>query len=1093
MTDAGYYRSPTLRGQTVVFVCEDDLWTVPTAGGIARRLTANLGAASHPFLSPDGTHLAFAGREEGPPEVYVMPASGGQAKRLTFLSNLTCQVVGWDRDGRSIVLSSSAGQPFMGLVKLHTVDREGGMPRPLPFGLAHNVSYGPGGGVVLGRFTRDPARWKRYRGGTAGVLWIDAKGTGRFRGLIDLDGNLACPMWAGKRVYFVSDHEGVGNLYSCTPTGRDLRTHTEHDEYYARNASTDGKRIVYHSGGDLYLFDPATDHSERISVDLNSPRTQRNRKFVKAADYLTSYAPHPKGHSIGLTCRGKPFTTGNWAGPVVQHGAPDGVRYRLASWLKDGKRLVAVTDEGGAESLVIFHADGGKPPKRLTRLDLGQVVDLAVSPKKDQVVLHNQRCELILVDLVTRKRKVFDRGRRGRFSARLNGITWSPDGRWVAYGISDSATTGIIKLVKVSTGKTWPVTRPVLRDVAPAFDPEGKYLYFLSYRVFDPVYDNLHFDLNFPRGMRPYLVTLRKDLRSPFQPVPEAMAEGDGGQDASATSSRKKTRVKKGESGPLRIDLAGIEDRLVAFPVPEGQYRRIRGLPGGKVAFTSFPVEGSLNGHFPDPDAAKGTLEVYDFAKQKGETWAKQVSDFELSGDGKTLVYRSGKRLRAIATKDKPKEDAPNDKPGRESGWLDPDRVAVSVNPPDEWRQMYAEAWRLQRDNFWTPDMSGVDWQAVYGRYLPLLDRVACRSEFSDLMWEMQGELGSSHCYEFGGDYRSSPNYRQGFLGADFDYDAASGGYRITHVVGGDPWDASKDSPLNSPGANVRAGDILRAVGGRKLDRHLTPQALLVNKAGSEVLLTVSRGRSTRSVTVTALADETPARYREWVEANREYVRRATKGRAGYVHVPDMGPRGYAEFHRYYLAEAQHDALVVDVRFNGGGHVSQLILEKLARRRIGYDVQRWGEPVPYPDDSVIGPIVAVTNQLAGSDGDIFSHCFKLMKIGPLIGMRTWGGVIGIWPRHTLVDGSLTTQPEFSFWFQDVGWGVENYGTDPDIEIDVAPQDDARGKDPQLDRAVAEIRRLLRENPPKAPDLGGRPVLALPAKRRRKKRRGSRSS
>jgi tricorn protease len=363
-----------------------------------------------------------------------------------------------------------------------------------------------------------------------------------------------------------------------------------------------------------------------------------------------------------------------------------------------------------------------------------------------------------------------------------------------------------------------------------------------------------------------------------------------------------------------------------------------------------------------------------------------------------------------------------------------------------------------------------------------LVSRVASRAEFSDLMWEMQGELGTSHAYELGGDYKPEPDFAQGFLGADFVYDAEAAGYRLTHIVRGDAWDDDADSPLCEPGLDIAEGDVLLAVAGRRLSRELAPQQALVNLAGERVLLTFA-GRAgsaePRTVTVKTLRSEQPARYRAWVEVNRARVHAATDGRIGYVHIPNMGPSGYAEFHRAFLAEVVHQGLIVDVRYNGGGHVSQLLLEKLARRRIGYDVQRWGMPESYPAYAVLGPLVAIANEWAGSDGDIFSHAFKLMKLGPLVGKRTWGGVIGISPKDSLIDGGVTTQPEYSFWFEDVGWGVENYGTDPDIEVEITPEDWVAGRDPQLERAIAEALRLLAENPPLVPDFGNRPRLGLP--------------
>ena len=1094
---SGYYRYPTLHDDTVVFVCEDDLWTVPAGGGIARRLTSGLGEASRPALSPDGAQLAFVGREEGEAEVYAMPATGGPARRLTFMGGTLCQTAGWTRDGQ-IVFANNAGQPFQSLLHLYTLDTEGNPPERINVGPARTIAFGPNGGRVIGRNTGDPARWKRYHGGTAGQLWIDPDGSGAFRPLVQLKGNLTTPVWIGDRIYFLSDHEGIGNLYSCLPSGADVRRHTDHEGFYARNASSDGKRIVYHAGADVYLFDPATDKTARISIEHHSPQTQRNRKFVDAAKYLQSWTLHPKGYSLAITARGKAFTFGNWEGAVVHaagRGETDGVRYRLVQWLnppKDGgsERLIAVTDAGGEEALVILDAGGDKEPELLTGLDIGRPVSLAVNPKKDQIVLSNHRYELICVDLATRELRVIDRGK----AERIAGFSWSPDGEWVAYGVSLSLQVTALKLWKAATSEIFPLTQPVLRDIAPSFDPHGKYLYFLSHRVFDPVYDNMHFDLNFPRGVKPYLITLQKDLPSPFVPVPRAPGEkkdegkkGEVDKEKGDKEEAQGEEKKEGEEKPIQIDVEGIERRVIAFPIDEGLYGGIAGTKDGKVLYSRYPIEGALDQEWPTLEPpAKGTLLIYDFDEHKEDVLVTGISGFGLSRDRSTLIYRAGRRLRVLKAGDKPKTNG--DAPGRENGWIDLSRVKVSVAPGAEWRQMFREAWRLQRDHFWTPDMSQVDWLAVHDRYLPLVDRVSSRSEFSDLMWEMQGELGTSHCYEFGGDYRPEPKYDQGSLGADFAYDAESDAWRITRIVQGDAWDERSDSPLNKAGVNVKVGDRLIAINGRRLNRALTPAAALVNLAGHEVTLAIrpepSEGsepsQGHRTVTVKTLKSEFPAHYREWVERNRQRVHAATGGRVGYVHIPDMGAHGYAEFHRGYLAEVDREGLLVDVRFNGGGHVSQLILEKLARRRIGYDTTRWGqEPVPYPVESVAGPMVALTNEQAGSDGDIFSHGFKLLKLGPLLGKRTWGGVIGIEPRHALVDGTLTTQPEFSFWFEDVGWGVENYGTDPDIEIDNTPQDYTRGFDAQLERAIDEINKLLAAHPPRRPDFANRPSLALP--------------
>jgi len=1076
MPSQGYVRYPTIYRDYIVFVSEDDLWLISSEGGRAERLTAGVAEASYPRFSPDGAQLAFVGREEGPSEVYVMPALGGLALRLTFQAATSCRVSGWSLSGDEILYASNSGQFAPRFETIYAISPREGQPRQLRVGLANAISYGSRGGVVLGRNinVREFSHQKRYRGGRVGHLWCDVSGDGEFQRLLRLDGNIADPCWVGERIYFLSDHEGVGNIYSCTPFGEDVRGHTDHQDFYARHMSSDGQRLVYHAGADLYLFDPATGEVRHLDAELPSMRTQRNRKFVSAANYLDSYTLHPKGYAVALTTRGKAFSMGNWEGPVLQHGELDGVRYRKLNWLNDGKRLVTVNDATGQESLVVFNPEDASEPKTYAEIEFGRAVSLVVSPADDIVALTNHRSELITIDLEAATSRVLDRSDYGP----IRGVAWSPDGRWLAYGFSFSNQQTAIKLCNLETGETHFVTEPVLEDVSPSFDPDGKYLYFLGYRILNPVYDNLQFDLSFPRGVKPYLITLQRDLRSPFIPEPKAPDEKDKGKEKEEVDSGKEQGDSKEppreennnqeeatkKPPAMVIDLEGITSRAIPFPVAEGRYYAVRGIKG-KALFLLYPIQGSIYQQ-SDSDEPKGYIDCYDFEKRKGEKLIDDVSDFGLSRDHKTLIYRSKHRLRVLKAGEKPPKTDNGDRPGRESGWLELNRVKVSVQPAAEWKQMFAEAWRLQREQFWTEDMSGIDWDAIYTQYAPLVERVGSRSELSDLFWELQGELNTSHAYEMGGEYRQRPHYQQGFLGVDWSYDAENNRYRIDRIIEGDPSDSNATSPLTSPGLNIHVGDAVLAINGQRVGPERSSQELLVNQAGNEVQLTIEDAttKETRAVTVKALKDEQPARYREWVESNRRTVHEKSDGRVGYIHIPNMMGEGFAEFHRGFLTEYDYPALLVDVRFNGGGHVSGLLLEKLARRRIGYSFPRWGQPGPYPYESPRGPMVALTNEHAGSDGDIFSHSFKLMGLGPLIGKRTWGGVIGISPRHTLVDGTRTSQPEYAFWFKDVGWNVENYGTDPDIEVDVAPQDYMHNVDPQLDRAIAEALRLIEERP-----------------------------
>lgn len=1069
----GYARFPVIRGETMVFVAEDDLWTVATDGGIARRLTADLARVGPPALSHDGELVAFSSTTEGESEVYVMPVVGGPERRLTWLGDATTQVIGFTADG-DVLFASAAGQPFGSLSWAYRVPAAGGPVRRLPYGPVRSVAYGPDGAVLIGRNTTDPARWKRYRGGTAGRLWVDRAGDGNFERLLaDLDANIASPMWLGGRVYFISDHEGVGNVYSCRPDGSGIRRHTDHEDYYARSASTDGRRIAYQRAGELWLLDPERDRGVPVRMHLGGPRTQRAGHYVTADEALGGVDLHPTGRSIVADVRGKLVQFACWEEAARQHGEPYGVRYRLAEYIGDGERLCAVSDADGEDGIDLFDTAAGGSSRRLAGGEIGRALELAVSPDGTHAAVANHRHELLMVNLTDGAVRTVDRSE----VEPIDGLAWSADGRWLAYAFPATRHASSIKVYAPADGTVREVVEPRFANGAPDFDPKGRYLYFISYRTFDPVSDSLQFEASFPKGGRPYLVTLRADVPSPF--VPRARPVGSGSPDKSGESDESAKQGGTTTAAEVRIDFDGITDRVLAFPVDEGRYEQVVGLDG-KVLLVSSPVEGQLSHlELGDSGPADATIAGYDLTELKYEVLIEQGGPVAVSADRKAMAYRSGDRLRVLPAGKAPSADA-GDKPGRASGWVDLQRVRVAIDPGAEWRQMFTEAWRLQRDHFWVPDMSGVDWAAIRDRYAPIADRVATRSDFSDLIWEMQGELGTSHAYEVGGDYRPTPQWQLGNLGADIGRDD-SGRWRIEHIARGDSWDSSSASPLASPGLRVAEGDTVLAVNGRAVPSDTGPGPLLVHQAGQTVELTIAGpdGADPRPVLVTTLADDRRLRYREWVEANRRHVHEATRGRVGYLHIPDMTPWGFSEFHRGFLTELHHDALIVDVRFNGGGSVSQLLLEKLARRRIGYDLTRWGGAEPYPAESPAGPLLCLTNEWAGSDGDIFTHGFRLMKLGPVVGMRTWGGVIGIDPSRKLADGTLVTQPEFSFWFPDVGWGVENHGADPDVECEVAPADYAAGRDPQLATGLLMIQEALEEFRADSPDLSTRPVRTPP--------------
>ena len=1066
MKNLGYFRFPTIHKNHLVFVSEDDLWSYDIASEKLNRLTSNYGAVSTPKISPDGKNIAFIGSDDGDLEVYVMPSAGGPAKRLTYFGSMIIKVVGW-KNNNEILFASSHGMPFPRMSDIYAVNLKGEFPTCFSFGMGSDIAFGDSS-VILGKNTADPARWKRYKGGTAGEIWIDRKGNLDFKKLINLKGNLASPMAINNRVFFLSDHNGIGNLYSCTESGKGLKQHTNHNNYYARNASTDGKSIVYHSGADIWKYDVESSKTERINIDFRSPRIQKSRKYVSTQHYLEDYFLDKQNNMIAYTSRGKAFTMGNWDGPVFQLGKTQGVRYRLPRFFKNDEKVLVFSDDGGEERIEIHHFDASKKVKVMKDLKVGRPYDLKISPKEDKALIQNHKHELLLLDINKEKVIKID---QSKYSP-IWGADWSPDGKYIAYDCSLNGRSSVIKIYDLKAKKKHIVTDPVLSDMQPVFDPSGKYLTFLSGRVFNPVYDNLQFDLGFPSGVKPYILTLDENTLSPLVKEVERKKE---------TKENDEKKDKKESELSVKIDFKNIKNRIISIPVPERRYQEI-GFCENKIFYSFSPIKGSLNPGWYDVDnMPQNTLKYFDLDDLKENDFCFGVSDFCQSQDKSKLLVDFGNKVRILDSKGPPAKDIlGGDQANRKSGLINFERAKLEIIPADEWRQMYAEAWRLQRDHFWVKNMSGINWKKVFTRYDNLIARVGTKSEFSDLVWEMQGELGTSHAYEFGGDYKPTRPYRLGHLGADFKLHPK--GYEITNIIKGDTWTDSFKPPLFRPGLKIKKGMVITHINGKKLSKTYSPNHALVNNSMSEIAIKVLDPKTNKkqSINVQTIASEQSLRYRDWVEKNREYVHKKTKNKIGYIHIPDMGPHGFAEFHRYFLTELDYDGLVIDVRFNGGGHVSPLILSKLARKRIGYDLTRWMGMQPYPGESVAGPMIALTNEHAGSDGDIFSHSFKLMGLGKLIGRRTWGGVIGIWPRNALVDGTLTTQPEFSFWFKDVGWSVENYGTDVDLEVNNLPNEYRKNIDTQLDKAIDLIQKDVKKAKLIKPNFEDKPNLKLPS-------------
>lgn len=1068
----GYLRYPHIHAELVAFVAEDDIWLAPLDGGRAWRLSADQVPVSSPRFSPDGSLIAWASTRDGAAEVHVAPADGGPARRLTHWGNTQTTVAGWTPAGEVLALSStgriSRAHPWAFAVPL-----DGGPARELPYGRVGGVAAEPDGERVLLRSagnSREPAHWKRYRGGLAGKLWLGTEGAFA-RVHAGLDGNLASPMWVGERIAFLSDHgdDGVAQLWSSLPDGSDLRRHSDHG-FYARNASTDGSRVVYHSGGDLWLVeDLAGALPRRLDVRPGGPATGRQPHPVPAGQYLGAVAPDAEGRSSLVEVRGGIHRVTHRDGPVNVVSAVPGVRNRLPLALPDGASAW-VTDADGDD--VLEFSDGRRVPVG----HLSRVEELAAAPDGSRIALANRDGMVLLVDASaadwTGEVRELDRSAFGLCS----GLAFSPDSRWLAWShpcLSSDEGPGQLRLASLADGTVTELTAPRFNDHSPVFSSDGKHLAFLSVRDFDPVYDEHVFDLSFPLACRPYLLTLAADTLSPFGPQPGGRPLGKA---APADTGADPAAGGEGEGGAqsaaaeTRIDLDGLADRIVPFPVPAGRYASLRAVQGG-VVWRSTPLAGTLGNGLatPDADRERSSLERFDFATRRTETLVDAVDWFRVSGDGSRIAVVDGSALRIVPADRKAAKDDPDD-----SVQVDLGRIRATVDPAAEWLQMFDETARLMRDNFWRADLGGADWTGIQARYRPLVQRLGCHDDLVDLLWELQAELGTSHSYVTPPGPWVDPGRRQGLLGADLV--RGDDGWRVAKVLPGESSDPQARSPLAAPGVNIRPGDRLLAVGGRPVDPVTGPAPLLAGTAGRPVELTVAPadGGEPRTAVVVPLADDERLRYHAWVADRRAYVREHSDGRLGYLHVPDMQSVGWAQVHRDLTAELVREGLVVDTRENRGGHTSQLIIEKLSRRIIGWDLVRGFGSSSYPVSAPRGALVSVADEFSGSDGDIVNAAFQALKLGPVVGVRTWGGVIGIDSRYALVDGTRVTQPRYSFWIEGPGWGVENHGVDPDIEVVCTPQDWAAGRDPQLDEAIrvalAELAEHPAATPPPLPEL-----------------------
>ena len=1055
MAQSCYLRYPHVACDLITFVAEDEVWLASLSeaadgrGARAWRLTSDRAPVLHPRLNPSATHVAWTSTRDGtrspsraaPREAYAVSADGGPVRRLTYWGDRFATVRGWVSDNEVLVLSRTGHHSSMKT-----------WPFAVPLsGPARRLDYGPAGdvavcdgavlvGSAMNFEPAEPAQWKRYRGGAGGKVWYSPDGSHYTRIFADVGSNLVNPMFVGPRVVFLSDHEGTGALYSALPDGTDLRRHTGLGQYYARHATTDGQRVVYQRAGEIWMLESLDAEPVRLDIRLSGVRSGRTPYPVSAKLQLGSFALDSTGRVLGAEVRGTVHWLPGRDGPARALLAEPGVRGRLPVVIPGTDAVACASDNGGEDGLDVIPADGSAA-RRIGHGEFGRILELAVAPDGRTAAVACADGRLLTVALDGEP--VITEIARST-NAEVAGLAFSPDSALLAWSQPWRPERGAsqIRLARLADGTVTDVTPARFDDTSPTFTLDGKYLAFLSNRAFDPVFDAHHWDLGFLPGIRPYLVPLLATTPSPFAPELNGRpTEPEGLGEAPVT---------------IGLDVAGMAERIVPFPVAAGRYDRLRAVRDG-VVWLELPRAGELGetvigaaGEQPE-----SRLVRYDLAERRRSVEVEALDDYAVSADGARLAYRTPESLEI--------KPAGSD----EVVSIDLDRIRVMVEPPAEWTQMYHETWRLMRDNFWRADMAGVDWAAMADRYRPLLDRIGSTDDLYDVLWELQGEMGSSHAGLLPPAAGGDPALAQGLLGADVER-AEDGTWRIARILPGESSVISARSPLAAPGVAAAPGDLIVAVDGRPVDPDLGPNALLAGKADKPVELTLRRDGADRRAVVVPLASEHGARYYDLAARQRAAVWAASGGRLGYLNIPDMMPRGWAEFHRDLYTEFRRDGLIVDLRDTQGGDAGQLVAEKLARRIIGWVVSRYEEPSSYPADAPHGPIVAITDEYASSGGDLVIQALKSYGIATVVGTRTWGGVRGVDFKYELVDGTIVAQPKYAWWFADVGWAAENHGVDPDVEVTIAPHDWAAGRDPQLDTAVRLALQALEGRTPAAP-------------------------
>jgi tricorn protease len=1060
-------RQPDIQGDRIAFVYGGDLWTVPRAGGVATRLTTHEGVERFPKFSPDGKTIAFTAEYDGNTDVYTVPVEGGEPKRITWHPGPD-QVAEWYPDGKSILIRSPRASSIQRYSRFFRVPADGGFEELLPLPSAGYASFSPDGSqIAFVSPSYDNRTWKRYKGGNAPDIWTYDFKKNTSEKITDWEGSDEWPMWHGRTIYYASDQGGkTANLWAYDVDKKTRRQVTRYTDDDVKWPSIGGDSIVFEKGGTLYVMDLPAESATPIRVLVPDDRHALRAELKNVAKHIGGFDLSPSAKRAVFEARGDLFTVPAENGDVRNLTRSPASREREPAWSPDGKWIAYLSDASGEYEIHVIGSDGLTADRRVTTGSRTYPFAPRWSPDSKKLAYSDSTMTLFWCDVATGKITKADKSEDGE----IHDYQWSGDSKWLAYSKSQETGFSRVYVYSLDSAKATPVTDPLNDSFNPSFDLEGKNLYFISRRTLNPETGNFELNMQFSVTDRIYVATLHKDGASPVAPP----SDEEKGEDASAEAkdkdkekdkdkdkdkdkSKDKDKKKAEEPAPVKIDLEWIGARQTVLPIPAGRY-------GGLTAFKSKLIyvafEPSPLGDDGDGGGANASIHLYDLEKQKDKTVLKEVrGGYATSKDGGKILYHSKDGF-GIVDADEGK------KPG--DGKIATDDFQAVVDPKLEWMQMFNEAWRLERDFYYDPNMGGLDWTAVGDHYRRLVPYASHRADLNYILGELIGELSTSHTYVGGGEYPDVPKVGIGLLGADYELDAGSGLYRFTTIYRERDWNASTAAPLGEPGVDVKPGDYLLTVNDVPLKAGVNLYAAFEGTVGKMTRIKVGSGASdagARTYTVKPVPNENALRYVAWVSANREKVSKATGGRVAYIHVPDTAVSGMREFTRQYYPQVDKTGIIVDERWNSGGFIPDFFVERLSRTTWVRWSARDGNSSKTPSTALDGPKCILINQYAGSGGDAFPFYFKLRGLGPAIGKRTWGGLVGISHDLPLVDGGSVTIPDFGMWDpRSDQWIVENHGVDPDIEVENPPDALVSGHDPQLERAIKYVTDELAAHP-----------------------------